>query len=622
MNLFLKSVFPSGILGCIFLLSICPKLIGNSVGSTKNHPDFRPGKDYALLFAVDEYRDKKWQGAKQSLHDAEGIATILKDRYCFLTEVVRNPTRRQISEKLRFYIDRVQCYDAQLFIYFSGVGIEKEGKQFFLPADASASLAEAETFFAYGDLFKQLDSAAASVTVVIDACKGTFQHIENFSEKDLPYYNHRLEDNVNPLVRNMVFTGLSTVALRMYMTYGIPGNRHSSTPFSQKFRDVLVTERSSYGITSLRKISHAMAGEIEPRGEGQFSTDPKSYADFYFVDNIFPPDPKLASKDTDADGVPDRVDFCPFLPGLPAFQGCPDTDRDQIPDILDDTPLGAANAVKQAAPRIAADGFVYVEGGSFEMGDVFGDAWIIVQSGPRKVAVESFYISPVEVKEIEYRQYLTETNSPQLKSYPLTCDNCPIEGPNWYEAIEYCNWRSKKAGFRPVYTINRNQKDPNNLCLEDKMKWTVAADWSANGYRLPTEAEWEYAARERGRLVRYGNGKSSNTGSDINSDQLYYARYVPHKFKRNSMKVASFSPNALGLYDMSGNAKEYCWDYGSYDDRTDQLSGVYGPEKGNGRVIKGGDWWSDNYSLMVATRNECCAYVNLTGCGFRLVRKP
>ncbi len=89
---------------------------------------------------------------------------------------------------------------------------------------------------------------------------------------------------------------------------------------------------------------------------------------------------------------------------------------------------------------------------------------------------------------------------------------------SWYDAVEYCNFLSLMHGLEPVYDIDKTRKDPNNEEEYDYIKWIVTPNWSANGYRLPTEAEWEYAAREGGKKVRFGNGQNILRATEANFD--------------------------------------------------------------------------------------------------------
>ncbi|MDE7139569.1 MAG: formylglycine-generating enzyme family protein [Treponemataceae bacterium] len=218
-----------------------------------------------------------------------------------------------------------------------------------------------------------------------------------------------------------------------------------------------------------------------------------------------------------------------------------------------------------------ANGLVYVEGGTFQMGSDTGD---LNERPVHTVTVRSFYMGIYEVTQAEYRA-VTGENPSHLKG-----DNLPVENVSWYAALRYCNMLSIKEGLTPCYTINN--------------RVSATCDWSADGYRLPTEAEWEYAAR---------GGKHNSpykySGSDFIDDVAWYggnSDYVEHE-------VGTKKPNALGIYDMSGNVEEWCWDwFGRYGDSPAQN----GPASGSVRIARGGNrsydasasrcTWRDNYS--------------------------
>jgi len=150
----------------------------------------------------------------------------------------------------------------------------------------------------------------------------------------------------------------------------------------------------------------------------------------------------------------------------------------------------------------APDNFVLVKGGNFKntLSNYYGTG----------VTISDFYIGKYDVTQKEWMEVMVSNPSEFIG------DNLPVESVNWYDSIEYCNKRSIKEGLEPYYKIDKNKKDPNNKPDPkfgdlDDIKWTVTINPGSNGYRLPTEAEWEYAA---------GGGQMSKSYTYSGSDDI------------------------------------------------------------------------------------------------------
>ena len=227
------------------------------------------------------------------------------------------------------------------------------------------------------------------------------------------------------------------------------------------------------------------------------------------------------------------------------------------------------------------EALVRIEGGNFNMGsDDGGD-----DARPaHMVTLKSFSIGKYPVTQKEYEEVMGY-NPSNFKG-----QNRPVESVSWYDAVEYCNKLSEKEGLTPAYTIDKSRQDYNNTNDDDNMKWVVIWNRSANGYRLPTEAEWEYAAK--GGKGSPGNFKYSG------SDNINEVAWHKHNSGGTSHDVGIKKPNNLGLYDMSGNVDEWCWDwYDKYYYANSPSSDPVGASSGEHRVARGGTW---NHSAELA----------------------
>jgi len=216
-------------------------------------------------------------------------------------------------------------------------------------------------------------------------------------------------------------------------------------------------------------------------------------------------------------------------------------------------------------------GFVRVNGGTFMMGSPENEEGRYDNEGPQhQVTVSTFYMGRYEVTQKEYQEVMGKNPSifkVGINPSGYRGENLPVENVSWFDAVEYCNQRSIKEGLTPAYTISGS--DDNR---------TVTWDRNANGYRLPTEAEWEYACRA-------GTTTAYNTGASINKNTGWYE----DNSGRTTHPVGQKPANARGLFDMHGNVWEWCWDHGrrySSEAQTDPI----GASSGSNRVYRGGGW--------------------------------
>jgi len=244
--------------------------------------------------------------------------------------------------------------------------------------------------------------------------------------------------------------------------------------------------------------------------------------------------------------------------------------------------------------------FVFVEGGTFLMGSNDSDR----EKPVHTVKLSSFYIDKYEVTQKEWKEIMGDN-----PSY-YRGDDLPVESVSWFDAIAYCNKKSFKEGLTPCYSYldygSNPDKWPQNWNKLDGNHTKINFNCKANGYRLPTEAEWEYAAKggiqSKGYIFSGSNDANTVAWFENNAIQTH--------------KIGTKKPNELGLYDMSGNVGEWCWDiYGDYP--SGPCTNPQGASSGTSRVTRGGHWY---YHATVANRSYVYATDSYSLIGLRVCR--
>lgn len=262
--------------------------------------------------------------------------------------------------------------------------------------------------------------------------------------------------------------------------------------------------------------------------------------------------------------------------------------------------------------------FVEVPGGTVT--GAVADSAVFING--RTVVIPDLWVCDHEVTQKEYTTYCWYDHG----SSHGEGDNRPIYYVNWYDAIVYCNLRTiaELSLGDCVYSIN-GEKDPRNwigivgnsetkycgIYTRDSTWDAVAFDVTADGFRLPTEAEWEY-------IARCGSALSTDqySGTNIEDELTDYAWYVDNS-GHEIHEVKGKTPNALGLYDISGNIMEWCYDwYGDISPST----GSTGPSSGNSRCFRGGDWLNGAFHCSVWLRHDFEPHMHTGTVGFRVVR--
>ncbi len=293
------------------------------------------------------------------------------------------------------------------------------------------------------------------------------------------------------------------------------------------------------------------------------------------------------------------------------------------------TPVGSAfYRLRMVTGGASTTNMSLIPAGSFEMGNSMGPIEGDFAELPvHTVSVSAFYMDQYEVTKALWDEVANWAATTGYDISAASVDgkaaNHPVYFVTWHEAVKWCNARSEKEGLTPCYTVGgavmkTGTSDPD-------------CNFAVSGYRLPTEAEWEKAARGglSGQRFPWGDTISHSQANyysqrfvsyDVSPTRELHPTYATGDYPYSS-PVGSFAANWYGLYDMAGNMWEWCWDwYSESYYASSPSSDPRGPSSGSYRVVRGGNWNDYAYDARSAGRNSYFPDFSRDTHGFRCAR--
>ncbi len=550
----------------------------------------RAGKDYALFFAINDY--DQWPDLANPIAEVEAVVKDLRDLYGFETEIVRNPDRTTILDKIEVYRQKTYASDGQLLVFFSGHGEFNEATKqgYFVPKNGLKKDVYGDSYIEYESLKRRITSLPCPhIMLALDACySGTAD--EGVAMRGDP--GTRPGDNAVTARERYISSSLQYKS-RIMLTSGAKVRTPDKSAFVAKFLEALRSQGGSDGLVNISELFGYLTTAV-PKPIASTFGDHEPGGEFLFIGSHSPsgvpesPGPSSGSASTEAD---DRA----FEKATTRNTGA------AYQDYLDVFPNGRHQAEARDNIKlleIPDDGLVLIPGGTFLMGCTDEQQDCGQDENPaHSVTVSDFYLGKYEVTQKRWKQI--------MGSNPSTfagCDDCPVENVSWNDVQAF------------IQTLNKT---------------------TTNGkqYRLPTEAEWEYAARSPaegtqtggGKAVLFGNGKNIAKPAEMNFDAGKDAQktYSIAGYRRGkTVPVGSLNnPNGLGLHDMSGNVREWCSDWYAADYyHISPSANPTGAGTGTERVIRGGSWGSPPKNCRTSFRDFDRPGSRLNGVGFRLAR--
>ena len=508
--------------------------------------------------------------------EARALGDALK-KLGFDVTLVADAGRERMLDALADYETKLRDRRGVAFFHYGGHAVQVGGKNYLIPADADIpdERRVPTRTVDLDEVMAGLQAAGSDTSIVVlDACR----------DNPLPASSGRSASR-----------GLVVVGLKPKNSVIVYSAEAGTKALDGVFTPALIRHIGRQGL-SLSEVLQNVRREVYEKTGG--IQTPGEYNQLF--GSVY-----LAGSPGAARAAP--AEPAPVPAGPPAVKQAPPPE------------VKAAHApAAQTAARLGVPAMVRVEGGAFFMGDTFGGGEAD-ERPVRRVTVSVFHMGRTEVTVREFRRFVEETgyrtnaetfdgsyvwanNLWELKAdaswrnpYFLQDDDHPVVVVSWRDAAAYCNWLSWKEGLRPAYVITDN---------------SVTWDFSSDGYRLPTEAEWEYAARGGSGSRGYRYAGSNDPGA--------VAWYGGNSGGR-TRSVGKKAPNELGLYDMSGNVWEWCWDlYELYPDtpQIDPRGALYGTNN----IFRGGCWQNAPSYLRPSIRHRNGPFYRCNFIGFRVAR--
>lgn len=587
----------------------------------------REGKDHALFIVVTDFDN--WPSFPASTSDeVKRIEKELKEEYGFRTEFVLNPTRRQIIEKLLEYGERPFGPEEQLLLYFSMHGHFEEGRTgALIPKDGKLEDRTYDTWVAH-PLLEELVTGipCKHIVLALDACySGTFG--TQYRSKPEAHASRPGEDCSSRITKALQDKS------RLYLTSGGVERTPTESQFAEKWL-VALRRPDPDGILSYYEL-YAVLSEASPSPKFGDFRGHEPDGDFIFVNRnscrpAMPGDKeKWIAREQDKnaweeakrlhtiEGYYDYQEQFPegvfYAEAARAVSGLRDESEWSIavqkdnPEAyqyyLDNVPnaryaaearrrlrqFGGAVEDDQAETAFNASA-IYLPGGIFSMGNQEGAR---DEKPVHEVRVDALFVDKTEVSFAAYDAFCQATRRPLPDDEGWGRGLRPVINVSWYDAVHYCNWKSEQDGFVPYYKI---------------LGRSVEADGSANGYRLPTEAEWEYIAQQ------------AMAGVDSLEKIAWHSGNAALK----THEAGAHPGNSNPLKDVFGNVLEWCYDWylEDYYSRIQYSEAVpLGPKRGTLKVARGGSWDMLPQALAPSRRMAYDPNTANSRIGFRCVRK-